>query len=445
MKAAMTSRRDYHITIFLFLAWVTKGLYLEALGPAMIDLKLLYKTNYESVTRAVAGRGVGGFLGAVVGAFVVDKYQRHLDLCCGVSTSIAGLCVAMVTYVPSIDYVWLLYCVLGCCSNLVNIAGTKLTLDIWREKSSTLLQLLHMGYSVGALLGPIICTPYLAVVQKESGEHQFRILKETQVDFAFLLIGLSTVAVALPFFYFHYFSFDQTDTKNDDPDQKTMKFRKSTWRDKINPAFYANGDFTFRLAVLTFFFVYFFTLVGGEKTFMSFVRTISVDVFKFDKTDASMLNILFWVCFTAGRLTGSFVSHFVQTKTLLIILVSVNAISSTFVNVYGLSSVNALWFSAILQGFVISPLYPLGVAYGNTLVTVSGFCLMVIVFAGSFGDMTYLWIAGRLYDTYGAGKIFVIFNFALCLLALTVWAFQLFIQTYRKSSKKIRSLPLLKL
>lgn len=87
----------------------------------MIDLKLIYNTNYESVTRAVAGRGAGGFLGAMIGAFLVDKYETHLELFMAVFTTIAGLCVAVVTQLPTIDHVWLLYCVIGGSSNVVNM------------------------------------------------------------------------------------------------------------------------------------------------------------------------------------------------------------------------------------------------------------------------------------------------------------------------------------
>lgn len=87
----------------------------------MIDLKLIYNTNYESITRSVAGRGVGGFLGALIGALLVDKFERHLDVCIALATTIAGICIAMVPHVPSIDFVWLLYFMIGCTSNAVNM------------------------------------------------------------------------------------------------------------------------------------------------------------------------------------------------------------------------------------------------------------------------------------------------------------------------------------
>lgn len=87
----------------------------------MIDLRLIYNTNYKSVTRSVAGRGVGGFLGAVLGALLVDKFERQLDLCIAVCTTIAGISIGLVPLVPTIDYVWMLYFMIGTTSSIINI------------------------------------------------------------------------------------------------------------------------------------------------------------------------------------------------------------------------------------------------------------------------------------------------------------------------------------
>lgn len=101
--------------------FILQGLYLEVLGPTMIDLKLIYHTNYESVARAVSGRGAGGFIGAMVGALLVDKFDAQLELLVGVFTTISGLCVVFVTNMPSVDHVWLLYCLIGGSSNIINM------------------------------------------------------------------------------------------------------------------------------------------------------------------------------------------------------------------------------------------------------------------------------------------------------------------------------------
>ncbi|WAR07058.1 MFD4A-like protein, partial [Mya arenaria] len=338
----MVSRRNKAKTFAVFLLWITKGLYLEALGPAMIDLRLIYATNYASVTRAVAGRGAGCFIGAAVGGVLIDRWPSLLELWCAVFTTVAGLGVSMVTYLPSIDHVWLLYLLLGAASSIVNIAGTKLALSMWKEKSSIILQLLHMGFGVGALLGPLMCTPFLAVME-QTGTQPVRVVTESR----------------------------------------------------------------------------------GEKTYVSFVRTISVDVFKLGKNEASYLNSVFWMSLTGGRFVGSFVSHFVSTRAMITVMVLLNAISSTLCNMYGLTDAQVLWVFTVLEGFLIAPMYPLGVAYSNSLINLSGFCLMLIALMGGLGDMIFLWSAGRVYDQQGAPAIFRMVNAAFALLAAVLLVFRI--------------------
>ncbi|XP_052811849.1 sodium-dependent glucose transporter 1-like [Mya arenaria] len=422
----MVSRRNKAKTFAVFLLWITKGLYLEALGPAMIDLRLIYATNYASVTRAVAGRGAGCFIGAAVGGVLIDRWPSLLELWCAVFTTVAGLGVSMVTYLPSIDHVWLLYLLLGAASSIVNIAGTKLALSMWKEKSSIILQLLHMGFGVGALLGPLMCTPFLAVME-QNGTQPVRVVTKSRVHVAFLLIGIITLLVAVPFYSFQFTNHNHSKNKNDSKTEPMIRVTSTskTWKDHINPASYADGNFTFGACVFLFISFYFFVLVGGEKTYVSFVRTISVDVFKLGKNEASYLNSVFWMSLTGGRFVGSFVSHFVSTRAMITVMVLLNAISSTLCNMYGLTDAQVLWVFTVLEGFLIAPMYPLGVAYSNSLINLSGFCLMLIALMGGLGDMMFLWSAGRVYDQQGAPAIFRMVNAAFALLAAVLLVFRI--------------------
>ncbi|KAL4233829.1 hypothetical protein ACF0H5_008505 [Mactra antiquata] len=426
-------------TLMIFMAWITKGLYLEALGPAMIDLKLIYSTNYESITRAVSGRGAGGFIGAVLGAFIVDKYEGHLDLCMALGTMICGVSVLLVPLLPSIDYVWFLYILIGCNSCMVNMAGTRIALKIWRDRSSTVLQLLHMGFGVGALLVPLLCYPFLAVVEAVHSDNgnkdgDYHVIKESRVHIAFVFIGLFTCAVAIPFFIFQINdkSSLKSNTKESAP---VIDTKEKSIKEIINPATYADGNFWIGFSTLSFLSLYYFNLLGGEKTFATFTRTISVDVFHLDKAQASYLNMIFWLSLTLGRLCGSIVSRHVEISRLITIYVILHGCSLLALNLFGLSSAYSFFALTILIGVTVAPLYPLGIAYGNSLINMTGFCLMVVIFTGSFGDFAYLWTAGRIYDMYGASAIFQTAAVAAWLIAGSVILFRIFVKFINGSSK----------
>lgn len=284
------------------------------------------------------------------------------------------------------------------------------------------LQLLHTGFGVGALMGPLVCSPFLAVVKNvhevESDTNAYyHVLKESRADIAYFFVGFFTFGVVIPFYLF------QLTNKKHSVAMKTTSLtpaRSKSFKDIINPATYANGNFYYGLSTLTLLSLYFLNLIGGEKVFATFVRTISVDVFHFEKEEASYLNTIFWVSLTSGRITGAIIARFVHVRNLIFIQTVLHLVTVMILNGYALSDPKIFWSLTILEGLVISPLYAQGVAYGHTVLNLTGFCLMVIVFAGNVGDLTYLWTAGKMYDVYGPSSILYAAGIAASLLVVSV-------------------------
>lgn len=263
-----------------------------------------------------------------------------------------------------------------------------------------------MGFGVGALLAPLICSPFLAEVELISSSDKtnasYKVIKESQVHIAFLTIGVFTLSVAMPFFICHLTQSNQTACEKT---TSTSSSHKRTLKEMVNPATYAKGNFTYGLYMFIVLFIYYFNLIGSEKSFSTFVRTYSVDVYKFNKMDASYLNTVFWLSLTIGRFVGSIAAVFIPVKTLFTCQIVVHSISVCALYNFAATSASSLWTVTAVEGFTVAPLYGTGVVYGNTQIDVTGVCLMVIVFAGSIGDQLYLWTAGWLYDVYGPQSV----------------------------------------
>ena len=87
----------------------------------MIDLKLIFHASYEEVSRSVSARGVGGFTGALIGGFLVDKYENSLYLITACIEIVAAIGVTCVPFSPDVNFLWLLYFILGICASIANI------------------------------------------------------------------------------------------------------------------------------------------------------------------------------------------------------------------------------------------------------------------------------------------------------------------------------------
>ena len=296
-----------------------------------------------------------------------------------------------------------------------------------KEQAPAMLQFLHLGYGVGALLVPLFANPFLAVLEYPSEETEnsheaFRVIKESRVHVAFIAIGLFVFLLSLLFYYFQY---GYKGLKEYDTLPHSLDTSPSSFWKMINPATYANGSLWFGSSMFVLLFFHYFNLVGGEKVIAQFVRSFSVDVFKFSKTDASFLNVSFWLSVIASKLIMIVASSYIHIQQLFKIQILLNLISTSIFKMYAAQSSSLLRFCTLLQGFIVSPLYPSGIAYSNTLLDVKGVCLMVIVFGTGIGDMVYVWLAGYMYDSYGPKSILNAVQMAGVILFICMICFKL--------------------
>ncbi|KAL4233831.1 hypothetical protein ACF0H5_008507 [Mactra antiquata] len=397
--------------LWLFLVWCSLGLYLEIPGPTLIDIKLLFNSSFEDVSRSVSGRGAGGFTGAVIGGIFADRFSHALDLFVAVSETIAGFAIMAVPYSFSVHTLWFHYFTLGACGGVIGIAGVRTVITMWPDKTASTLQLLHVGYGMGALLVPLIVNPFLAIIdysQNKAGNQdsdKLVVIEGTSVQYAFVGIGLTSLLLSIVFYRYHWERPSSQGYKPVVTDTSTVDTKNLTFGEMINPATYANGQFKYGCYILLVLAVYFFFMVGGEEVYGNFVRSFSVEVFAFTKTQASYLNMVFWLGLTIGRLFWAVVSGYSSVKRIFAIQVILHTIATTLLNLYAASNPVMLWLCTAAEGFLVSPLYPGGIAYGNTLIEITGIILMVMNFAASCGDLSFIWMAGKLYDSFGPRSV----------------------------------------
>lgn len=303
-------------------------------------------------------------------------------------------------------------------------------ITLWPEKTAVSLQLLHVGYGLGALLVPLLVNPYLAVIEvpklKPEGQTEvFTVITESRVQDAFVIIGIGTIVLALVFYRYHFIQPSSEGYKQVTTDINDTRTKNVTFKEMINPATYANGQFKYGLFIISILFLYFFNMVGCEEVFGHFVRSFCVEVFNFSKTKASYLNMTFWLGLTVGRLVGSVLSNYIAVRRLFMIQVLLHTFSTTMLNIYASASPTMLWYCTFTEGFLVSPLFPGGIAYGNTMIELTGVCLMIITLASSSGDLCFIWIAGNLYDSFGPksvlyGMQFVGFAVLVCAILLRI-------------------------
>lgn len=116
-------------------------------------------------------------------------------------------------------------------------------------------------------------TPFLAVIEVPTRKPEdqpkdtevFTVITETRVQAAFVTIGIGTIVLSLVFYYYYFIppsseGYKQVSTDIND----TTRTKNFTFKEIINPATYANGQFKYGLFVIYILFLYFFNMVGCE-------------------------------------------------------------------------------------------------------------------------------------------------------------------------------------
>ncbi len=101
-----------------------QGLMLEVVGPTLPDLKDHVGANYEEISRALATKSAGLFLGAFIGGVLHEKFHRHTDLIMSLGILIGAVGITMVPWVPTLPAVSFFLMLTGIGEGFINTGGS---------------------------------------------------------------------------------------------------------------------------------------------------------------------------------------------------------------------------------------------------------------------------------------------------------------------------------
>ncbi|KAL4239901.1 hypothetical protein ACF0H5_000700 [Mactra antiquata] len=444
-------------TIFLVLVWVCIGLTLEITGPTLKDLIIRIDSNYESMSTAVFGRSAGFFIGSALGGVLVDKLGFYCDLMVAICLDLMGASIAALPWVPSTELIFVMSLLGGTFEGVINIAGQKLIINMWLEKSASPLHLLHGGFGVGSFIIPLIANPFLAkpapnvnstITTNESlmcdtcnfsvttlgptttTEKQF--LPETsRIEYAYAIAGSIAVLVSFIFYTYHFLNIRE---RQNHPSQSTNEATHKpsndvdisskqtlSFKEMFNPSTCANGKFCYGVSIFVLVFLFFMQAVGGERVGGKFIRAFAIDYHDFSPDDGSYLNTVFWIAFTCGRFAGFIAARWIPIRILILIETGgclAAAISLTFV---GTTGPLALWINMPILAVFIAPLFPSGIGWAEFHIDVTGIAITVFLLGGSIGGIVYMRLIGFLYDNYGPEMfIYTLLGYAIAVFGLTI-------------------------
>ncbi|XP_053391794.1 sodium-dependent glucose transporter 1-like [Mercenaria mercenaria] len=420
-------------TGFLVLTWLALSTYVEIYGPTLIDLKIKLDTDYEQVAVAVSGRSVGWFPGSIVAGFLVDKFSGYSHLLIAIGLDIAAAVTVAIPWSPNVTCMWVLCFVGGFVESFLNIGGTRILFNIWREKSASFLMLIHLGYGIGSFVVPLYSNPFLAdkVSQPSDGnttldnntttesaiaattesnlsEKNDTLQKgDSRIEYAYAISALIVALVSIAFYFYQIresrnmkkeFKDIKPDTKIKD---KNDKRKKRSFKEMINPATCAKGRFWYGSSILFLLVFYFGNIAGGDRMIGNFIRSYAIDQLGFSKDSASVLNTAYWITFSAGRLIFIFLARCISIRILILVEAGGMALSSLLLMIFADESSLSLWIIIQFFSFFCAAIWPTGIAWTDYHIELTGLGMSLQTLGASVGGVCHMRLIGFLYEHYG--------------------------------------------
>ena len=90
-------------------------------SPTLIDMKHLFKCDYEEYSQALMMKSIGIFLGSYIGGIANDRFRRYINLFFFGNVFLFGVTSISMPWYPSLILLGGLYTIQGLCQGCLNV------------------------------------------------------------------------------------------------------------------------------------------------------------------------------------------------------------------------------------------------------------------------------------------------------------------------------------
>jgi MFS transporter, FHS family, Na+ dependent glucose transporter 1 len=312
-------------TSLYFAMFLAAGAVSGLLGPSLVYLAGLIDASVAEISIVFTARAIGNILGALLAGRMFDRLQGHHYLIVMLLCVIAGL--VLVPFSTNLTMLVVLFFLLGAAEVSVNAGGNMMMLWLHKEKVGSYVTILHLCYSSGCMLAPLIL-----VFAEWTGQ---------SYGTGYWMVAL--YALILPFLLWR---------------QPSPRFEARA--SEVVPATKQKATF---IAFLTVIFLY----VGFEITIAGWITTYAV-LSGEDQNSAAILVTWFFVSLSLGRLFSVILLRWITPGQGIYGLLVISVSGSLMMILSDASLVViALWL-----GLGCSAFFPMLFSYANSIMSLNG-------------------------------------------------------------------------
>ncbi|KAM4771750.1 sodium-dependent glucose transporter 1 [Rhinophrynus dorsalis] len=379
-KRGKSGELKWCVTTVMCAAFLGLGMAIAVLGPTFPDLAANVNSSVANISFIFVGRSMGYLCGSVLGGVLFERMNQHLLL--GVSMLMTAVCLYAVPWCKKAVLLTVVMSIVGMSMGFLDTGGNVIILNTWEDQAGPHIQALHFSFALGAFVAPILAKLALEVLPldkihfKDSTQAlNDTLLSPEQSDLPFgirksmlsyIVIGTYILLVSL-FLLILY-------TKSR-PNQSTAKGSDET----IRTAKYHN-------ALIFLLFLFFFSYVGAEVAYGSYIFTYATSYTDMDPNKAAGLNSLFWGVFAAVRGLAICFATCLYPGTMLLLSVIGCTVSSLFLVLFSENHI-ILWAGSALYGASMATTFPSGFSWVQQYTAIGGTSASLFVVGAALGEM----------------------------------------------------------
>ncbi|XP_054152657.1 sodium-dependent glucose transporter 1A-like [Oppia nitens] len=372
------------------------GLSVAIFGPVMLDLRYLLNVSIEMISLCMTFTFIGYMMGTLSG-LLYNYLNRQLTI--SILFILTGLSSAAIPVSPNLYIVYLCFWMCGVSGGVWNSTINVWIIEMWTNRSASVLQFIQFGYGFGTILSPLILRPFLRggqgghgggggvglVVNETMNVTNFTVYSNL-TDITdnsdndrvgnlwkpFVIIGciqlISPIALLIMFLVKRYESpltvATKSHNKSDRPiDSSTVSCNTTTTTTTTDVKLFDLEAAPRRLAILLLslllaaYTLIEFTLFDFGATYLQYTQAgITAPV-------AAQIMSTVSLAYTIGRAASVLVSLKLMPQYMIVGHISLLYLSLGVIQMYGQYSQPVLWTAFVCLGYGLSALFPAMFAY----------------------------------------------------------------------------------
>lgn len=275
--------------------------------------------------------------------------------------------------------------------------------SLWGTESSSPMQALHFGNPIGGMISPLIALPFVTDGSNLNNDTSTddRFPDDSQIEYAFAIVGLITIAYSALFFVFHFIKMPTIGHEVTKESKIGMSYKQV-----LSPSTWSFGRSGFGIVILVCMALFYSLHKGVGVSFGTYHALYAVDANFTTERTATVITASMNLVGTAARGLGIFLAQCISINVMVFTFVFGECMIAILMPLVGLKNLSTYWTFCCLFTFFKEPIWPSGYTWTDQYIILLAIIVGVADVAASLMDVLVGWLCGYLYTYQSMDSIF---------------------------------------